>query len=401
MGGKILFLSNGHGEDTVGARIASEVMRFLPSLEVQAMPVVGRGEPYEKIGVTMVGPRLVMPSGGLIWRRPFALLRDIRVGFLNVAAAQIRTLKRLSSETDLVIGVGDKVILFLNAWFLKRPMVFVGLADSKYYAGTRRAYTRPERRIMRRWCRAVFTRDALTAEDLNENGVGAEYVGNPMMDTFTITGEDFGLSDREVVVGILPGSRSDAYVNSRLIFRVVLVLTRRLGGKIGFVMALAPTLSLEEMARGLSGEGWSLSEVAPWLWAFEDSVEGKGAKVLVTRTLFGDVLAVSRIVIGLAGTANEQAAGMGRPVITFPGKGEQINDRFVRGQKKLLGDAVEVVEGDEEAIADAVIKLVYDEDRYERMACAGRERMGAPGASMAIAKRICDILGEDLYINSC
>ncbi len=386
--GRLLFLSNGHGEDIVGAKIAQELMGIAPYIDVIAMPVVGEGKAYEAIGVKIVGPRLIMPSGGLIWRRPLALLRDIQVGLLSVARDQIRILKALSSDVDLVVGVGDKVILFLNAWFTKKPMVFVGLADSKYYAGTRRVYTNPERKIMRKWCKGVFVRDEPTAQDLNDNGVAARYVGNPMMDTFDITGEDFGMGSKETIIGILPGSRGDAYENARFILKVVYSLSQKACDAIGFLLALAPTLSIYELADHLTVDGWRLSEVKPGLWSFQLSP----AQVLVTGDLFGDVLATSHMVIGLTGTANEQAAGLGKPVITFPGMGQQINARFVMGQKKLLGDAVLVVEGNEESVTNAVFQLITQQEQYNFMSQAGRARMGDSGGSRRIAHEIEAIL---------
>ncbi len=384
---RLLFLSNGHGEDIVGAKIAQELIGMEPSIDVIAMPVVGQGKAYETIGIKTVGPRLIMPSGGLIWRRPLAMLRDLKAGFFNVARDQIRTLKSLSSDIHLVLGVGDKVILFLNDWFIKGPMVFVGLADSKYYAGTRRVYTEPERKIMRKLCKEVFVRDEPTARDLNENGVAARYVGNPMMDTFDITGEDFGMGSKDTVIGILPGSREDAYGNARLILKVAHSLAQR-AESIGFLLALAPTLSMDELVGHLVMDGWHCTEVKPRLWSLQLS----STQVIVTADLFGDVLATSHMVIGLTGTANEQAAGLGKPVITFPGMGQQINQRFVMGQKKLLGDAVLVVEGNEDSVTDAVFQLISQPERYNFMAQAGRTRMGGPGGSARIAREIIEIL---------
>jgi hypothetical protein len=52
-----------------------------------------------------------------------------------------------------------------------------------------------------------------------------------------------------------------------------------------------------------------------------------------------------------------------------------------------------VVSGDPPAAADAVIALLADPARMERMRAAGIERMGAPGGAAAIARAIADVAG--------
>ena len=44
---KILFISNGHGEDAIGAHLAKTMTELQPGLELEAVPIVGRGNPYE------------------------------------------------------------------------------------------------------------------------------------------------------------------------------------------------------------------------------------------------------------------------------------------------------------------------------------------------------------------
>ena len=79
------------------------------------------------------------------------------------------------------------------------------------------------------------------------------------------------------------------------------------------------------------------------------------------------------MVLGLAGTANQQAAGLGKPIISVDEKGKRV-------QKKLLGGAEILVPYDPEALKEALYKVLKDKRLYERMSREGRKRMGRRGA---------------------
>jgi len=106
------------------------------------------------------------------------------------------------------------------------------------------------------------------------------------------------------------------------------------------------------------------------------------------------VLKNSKVAIGLSGTGNEQAAGIGLPVIAFPGRGAQYNRRFALGQKELLGDALMLLPRRSDVIAREATSLLRNKKKIKKMAKAGMERMGKPGAS----KRIAEII--DSYLQS-
>jgi uncharacterized protein (TIGR03492 family) len=89
---------------------------------------------------------------------------------------------------------------------------------------------------------------------------------------------------------------------------------------------------------------------------------------------------------GMAGTANEQAAGLGRVVITFPGHGPQACRARLRIQERLLGGAAIFVDGPAETVAAEIVRLLDDPEERARRAQAGRNRMGPPGASARIAE---------------
>jgi uncharacterized protein (TIGR03492 family) len=65
--------------------------------------------------------------------------------------------------------------------------------------------------------------------------------------------------------------------------------------------------------------------------------------VQLTRA-FGDSVQAADVVVGLAGTANEQSSGLGKSVVTFPGPGTQASRRLVELQQRLLGEALIISE---------------------------------------------------------
>ncbi|MDZ7704783.1 MAG: hypothetical protein U5L04_09910 [Trueperaceae bacterium] len=102
---RITLLSNGHGEDVVGARLLRAFTERATDVTLQAYPTVDRGDAYESLGVPILGPRRVMPSGGLLFHHPALFWRDVRAGFVGMTGRQLRDLRRL--DTDILVVVGD------------------------------------------------------------------------------------------------------------------------------------------------------------------------------------------------------------------------------------------------------------------------------------------------------
>ncbi len=398
----ILVLSNGHGEDLIGSMVVREARALRPSLDVAAFPLVGTGKAYRDAGIEVVGVQRPMPSGGFAKHGVALLARDVMAGLLALTLGQVSHIRRLRPRVEVVVCVGDAYPVLLAGVFARRPVVCLSTAKSEYIRGHHRA----EKWLMRRVCRLVFARDERTARELAGSGINAAYAGNVMMDAFSITGENFGLSLERKVVGILPGSREEAYRNMARILEAVELLAVMTGNSLDFVVALAPSLDVHALAQAILPAGWRYvpgtedvlrSGVVGRLERGREGVAGPGsdaqgqARVLVTQRMFGDVLNVSSVVIGLSGTGNEQAAGLGRPVVAFPGRGPQFTARFARAQKRLLGEALALVEsGGAEAVAREVLAILGDPARVSTMRRAGYERMGEQGAARRTAKILLD-----------
>lgn len=379
----ITILSNGYGEDAVGALLAAELLKVAPSWRVQAFPIVDAGRAYEPLKIPILGPRRVMPGGGLLLHHPRLLLADLRAGFLAMTWRQLRDLRRL--ETDLLLVVGDVYALLLASRVgTERRYQVQPLISAYHSVGGRpplhrlfmEEFTGLERFLMRRLVRQVYVRDAPTAALLRAKGVPqATSLGNPMFDALTVTPRPVGLTPP--VVALLPGSRGYAAEALALMLEAMTHWPEAQG-----VVAWAPELdALPSLA------GWQREVLAPG----RIRLRCGSTAVLVLRERFADILHGCDLVIGTAGTAHEQAAAIGKPVVAFPVRPIYTRS-FLRNQARLLGAALTVAPAEPAALAAALRALWSDPERYQRAAREGRERMGEAGGS---ARIVADILRRE------
>lgn len=387
MSGKsILFISNGYGEDTIAARIIRGIKERPSTVQVSALPLVGEGGAYEGMDVTIIGPRRLMPSGGMIPEGIGNLVRDVQSGLGRLTLEQIRAVRTVKSRVDMTVPVGDIYPVIISSMFSRRPIVMVGTAKSDYFV----KYNGFERFFMHSFCQQVFARDEITAASLRKYGISAQWVGNVMMDSLEFSDEDFSPNGASPCVGILPGSRDFAYHDIVVLMGAVEEIWNLLGSDVFFVMALAGSTDVRRLAQSVAGTGWKCEHIDE----NTDDFVKDGIKVRAVKKKFGDILRRSAIIIGQAGTGNEQAVGMGRPVVTFDSSGKQSLGWYRRRQKGLLGDSISVVEREKSMIAREVYAILNDKGRYEAMRRIGYERMGPEGAAGKIARYIMAQLGE-------
>ena len=377
----ILIVSNGYAEDLVGARIASELMSAGES-DVAAFPLVGLGEPYSRRAVRIVGSRQLMPSGGFARTSLWSALRDLRAGLAGCLSRQVREMRHLSSQVSLTLCVGDVFLLCMCALGRLPRRFLLATAKSEHISG----HLPVETWLMRRLAVAVAARDQLTAESLERRGVRSHYFGNFLMDVIDRSGGPQLHTASERLVCLLPGSRSDFAMNLLDMLTCLEALASAKG--LGFVVLLARAPELTDMTAALPNASWTYAqrpESAETGHAgdlvFSGEQQFRRLSVPVVSGRFGDYVDACDLVIGMAGTAVEQAVGVGKPAVTFPGRGAQFTRGFARAQKRLLGDAVCLVESSEPAeVAAEVCNILSDPDRYGRMSRAGIERMGLEGA---------------------
>jgi len=366
-----ILIVNGRGEDAVGMALAAELA---PYATVVAYPLVGMGDAYHN--VRLLDPRKDLPSGGFALRAGWrTLLTDLRGGAFRHWLAQRHALARQAGRHQVVIAIGDVFCLWMAAQ-AGPPAMFVATAKSEYNEPHRTL----ERMIMRRQARTVFVRDPRTANVLSSKRIAAQFVGNPLMDTVHFEGEALPETGASATITLLPGSRADAYMNTILLLKVVLGVSRQVGAR--WLCVVAPTVDVVQVQAAATVDGWVTDR---------NLLRAGSIDVFLTGA-FGEALRAADVVVGLAGTANEQAAGLGKPVVAFPGPGAQFTKRFLRLQSRLIGDALVATDGWESA-AGAVLRLLRDPQERQRRGQAGRARMGSPGAIGAIAREVRKWLG--------
>jgi hypothetical protein len=120
---KLLCLSNGHGEDGIGAKIALQLQQLTPPGEdfaqdptqIRALPMVGLGQAYTQAGFPLLLPGQVMPSGGFLNMDSKELLRDLRQGLLPLAWQQLNYCRAWARAGGKILAVGD-IVPLLFAW---------------------------------------------------------------------------------------------------------------------------------------------------------------------------------------------------------------------------------------------------------------------------------------------
>ena len=397
---KILFISNGHGEDTDTSFAIRALREVVPDLEPLALPLVGEGGAYRSIDVPIVGPTLVLPSGGFTYVQRSKLIGDIRAGLIGNTINQWKAMRRIAPDVDLVFATGDTFSQTF-AFGSKRPFISFIASLSALYEGKLNLdlplkwYFRSPR------CQTVITRDSATAIDLKRQGFPrVAYGGMPSMDYLGASGVDLRLPDGAETIGLLPGSRiPEAERNFRLQLRFVEKAVRRNAKQperrvLAFRAALVPAL----MSRAVdlaTAEGWAMQAKGVLR---KTIAKGLTAEIRCYDNAFADILEASTLVVAMAGQAADQALALGKPSLMFPGEGPQFNYRFAEAQYRIHGGLSALVgerPADEEileASSERLIELLGDKAFLTQAADKGPLQFGSKGSSARIVETVLPIL---------
>lgn len=433
---KLLVLSNGHGEDIIAVRIIEQLQCHFNVTESVALPLVGEGNAYRQLNISILGKVQPMPSGGFIYMDSTQLWRDLRGGLLQLSQEQLKLVREWGKNSDSILAVGD-IVPLLFAWISGANYAFVGTAKSEYYLRDERGwlsqtswlerqfgsvYLPWERWLMsRRRCKAVFPRDSLTTQILQQWSIPAFDLGNPMMDgleIFNSKGKQpfaptsvieikagcsqeskISLSSTKKVndekknlyVLLLPGSRMpEAERNWQLIIEAVRKVTSTFCDySVVFLGAIASSLNLEPFTQVLLSNDWNLTSLAFVTETVTDaeaiSFSWQNGTLILTQNAYKECLQRADIAIAMAGTATEQFVGLGKPAITIPGKGPQFTYAFAEAQTRLLGCSVILVENPQQ-VAEKIQLVLNNPDLKQRIAENGKRRMGSAGAARRIAQ---------------
>lgn len=370
---RLLFISNGHGEDS----IAAEIIRRLPGgVVAEAYPVIGEGLAYANV-CAVVGPRAQVASEG--WRNVrWSLLRDLVSGGVGALVPGLEFCRRVVGHYDGVVVVGDIVGVALCWLAGLRNVVYLDV----YKTGYGRLYWPIERWLIGRTAAAVFCRSERLAAPLRSRGIDARCAGNVMMDT--ITYGDYDAQSRRTrprAVTLLPGSRQFTAANFTLQVEALSMIAP--DRRPDIFLAAAGGVSLEALARsaGLAVKGPMTGEAGDG-----GTLVGAGLTVHVARGAAGNVIEAADLVLSQAGTATIQALGLGKPVVAFVGARDRRSR--VRSESALFGEARQLVSAHAERLAEATERLLADPDECRRLGAVGRDRIGDPGAILAIVETI-------------
>ncbi len=356
----IAILSNSCGEDRSGAIIGREIRRLDIDVNIIAAPLISMGEEYRKRGTEVITGSPPLPSGGFPLKSFSGFFGDL-LKAPSVIVRYIAKLRNVGERLDDVIVVGDTFLLALGWLALRRKMWLLAPCKSDYFS----PHLKVERKVMGKITKEIFTHDELTAEKLSKYGLNAVFLGNPMLDGLEKE-NIYEPPQGKILIGILPGSRREAYGNMKKISLILKILIER-RSDLHFAVAVSSTIDMEKLkalAADLTGE--------------IDFVKGG----------FVDILTSSTLLISLAGTASEQAAGIGIPIVSFIGTGPQTTLDRLNGQVRLLGGCLRFVRDFPDGVVNEIIELLSDDRRREEMGNIGKERMGPEGGARRIAEHI-------------
>ena len=396
---RLLLLSNGHGEDLSGALLGQALLKR--GHQVDALPLVGRGQPYRDGQIPVVVSTREFSTGGLGYTSLRGRLTELIQGqVLHLLQALLRLL-RIRRRYDLVVVIGD-VIPVMAAWLCGRPAATYLVAYSSHYEGRLNLPWPCGACLASERFHAVFSRDLLTAEDLSEQlGRPVRFVGNPFMDP--VLTEAPPLPGRRRLA-LLPGSRRpELEHNLLLLLRVIQHLPAPLfsTGELAVDLALIRALSDQSLGALVATLGWELHPASPSSAEAKRLVKGP-RQVLVHRGAFPSVVQNANLVLAMAGTATEQAVGLAKPVLQMAGAGPQFTASFAEAQRRLLGPTVFCADGDsgEDATVLATVQLALDllersvHDQQLQQLCRqqAEERLGRTGGAESMATAITDLL---------
>lgn len=417
---RVLFISNGHGEDLNASLVLKAFQQKYPEVEVAALPIVGEGNAYRRLNVPIIAPARSLPSGGFIYMDNRKLVADLRSGLLGLAWQQIQAARAYARRCDLIFAAGDIVPLAI-ARLTGCPYTAFIVSSSSYYENRVSLPFYTLQLLRSPQCQVAFTRDAFSAEQLHRRGIAkAVFAGYPIMDVLVPTVKDLGLLPHVPTIALLPGSRlPEAAHNFGLQLELAIAISHEFAPQpVQFQAALTPNMMALDAYANATLENDPKDDIctnsnqsplqivaAQKGWEYQDAGLLYNLQYDISVNChcdaFSTILQKSDLAIGMAGTAVEQAVGLGKPVIQIIGRGPQFTYRFAEAQMRLLGRSVQTIGKAPATVADLlaaaqqVKRTLANAEYLQKCAQNGLERVGAAGGSTQIA----DIFARQLGIS--
>jgi len=128
-------------------------------------------------------------------------------------------------------------------------------------------------------------------------------------------------------------------------------------------------------------DGWALVATGAAHGVVARYRHADGTEVAVATGAYATLVGGARAALSTSGTAAEQCAGMGIPLVGFVTPGPQYREAFARAQRRALGDALALTSSAPEELAAAVRRALHD--------------TAAPGGADRVARDIAQRLGAN------
>jgi uncharacterized protein (TIGR03492 family) len=374
---KIIFLSNGYGEDTISTYIIRELKNKINNIDISAFPLVNDGEKYKQNNIKVIGPTKILKSSGISgFLNIKNFIIDIKDGLLNLILEQLNFLKEYKNKKNIyLVAVGDIYPLFLSVFenkLSKTNVIFIPTAKSYK--------TEPFNFIeiyLMSLVNANFVRDKITYLKLKNKLNNVYFLGNPVLDIeYLQLSEDINFINNII---ILPGRKQNCLNNLFYFIKAINLILNKI--KTENILNFLPTFSI------IVPDFYPINEIKN-LIENELNQENKEKVYLLSDKYYGYILRNSYLVWGQGGSANEQAAGYKLPVISF-----NENNWYRKRQKKLLNNCLILVKQyDINSLVNETINLFKDKSKYDFLREECYKEMGPLNGAINIANYIFNLI---------
>jgi uncharacterized protein (TIGR03492 family) len=374
---KIIFLSNGYGEDTISTYIIRELKNKINNIDISAFPLVNNGEKYKQNNIKVIGPTKILKSSGISgFLNIKNFIIDIKDGLLNLILEQLNFLKEYKNKKNIyLVAVGDIYPLFLSVFenkLSKTNVIFIPTAKSYK--------TEPFNFIeiyLMSLVNANFVRDEITYLKLKNKLNNVYFVGNPVLDIeYLQLSENINLINNII---ILPGRKQNCLNNLFYFIKAINLILNKI--KAENILNFLPTFSI------IVPDFYPINEIKNLIES-EINQENKEKVYLLSDKYYRYVLENSYLVWGQGGSANEQAAGYKLPIISF-----NENNWYRKRQKKLLNNCLTLVKQyDIDSLVSETINLFKDKSKYDFLRKECYKEMGPLNGAINIANYIFNLI---------